>query len=62
MCGKNAACAMANKPRGEVWHFGCWNAGDRGGGDSTSVFSVLHEVNWIQQISGYFMSVMAESW
>ncbi|CAL1165696.1 unnamed protein product [Cladocopium goreaui] len=25
MCGKNAACAMANKPRGEVWHFGRWN-------------------------------------
>lgn len=31
MCGKNAACAMANKPRGEVWHFGRWNWGDRAG-------------------------------
>ena len=43
MCGKNAACAMANKPRGEVWHFGRWNWGDRAG-MCWPIFSMLHEV------------------
>ena len=41
---------MADEPPGEVWHFGCWNWGDLGGGELCCYFSLLHEHKWYLNI------------